>query len=59
MTWKGQDGWRPGSRRDRRRGGDPRKRTTQEKADNAFLILLVVFSLAALALVLAVAIFVL
>ena len=47
----GGSGWRPGSRRNRRRERAPR-RSTEEGADRAFVLILVVFGLVALGLVL-------
>ena len=47
----GGSGWKPASRRNRRRGRAPR-RSTEEGADRAFVLILVVFGLVALGLVL-------
>ena len=54
MTYGG-GGWKPSSRRNRRRNRAP-QRPTEEGADRTFLVLLVVFSLVALGLVLALAV---
>ena len=47
----GGSGWKPGSRRNRRQGRAPR-RSTEEGADRAFILILVVFGVVALGLVL-------
>ena len=47
----GGSGWKPASRRNRRQGRAPR-RSTEEGADRAFILILVVFGLVALGLVL-------
>jgi cell division septal protein FtsQ len=47
----GGSGWKPASRRQRRQGRAPR-RSTEEGADRAFILILVVFGLVALGLVL-------
>ena len=47
----GGSGWKPASRRQRRQGRAPR-RSTEEGADRAFILMLVVFGLVALGLVL-------
>jgi hypothetical protein len=47
----GGSGWKPASRRHRRQGRTPR-RSTEEDADRAFILILVVFGLLALGLVL-------
>ena len=47
----GGSGWKPASRRQRRQGRAPR-RSTEEGADRAFILILVVFGLVSLALVL-------
>ncbi len=49
----GGSGWKPASRRNRRRGRAP-QRSTEEGADRAFVLILVVFGLVALGLVLVV-----
>ncbi|MDP8901116.1 MAG: hypothetical protein M3P49_02010 [Actinomycetota bacterium] len=49
----GGSGWKPASRRNRRKGRAPR-RSTEEGADRAFILILVVFGLLALGLVLVV-----
>ncbi|CAA9473391.1 MAG: hypothetical protein AVDCRST_MAG12-959 [uncultured Rubrobacteraceae bacterium] len=49
----GGSGWKPASRRNRRRGPAPR-RSTEQGADRAFVLILVVFGLVALGLVLVV-----
>ncbi len=47
----GGSGWKPGSRRQRWQNRAPR-RSTEEGADRAFILILVVFALLALGLVL-------
>jgi cell division septal protein FtsQ len=47
----GGSGWKPASRRQRRQGRAPR-RSTEEGADRAFILILVVFGLVSLGLVL-------
>jgi hypothetical protein len=47
----GGSGWKPGSRRNRRQGRAPR-RSTEEGADRAFILILVAFGVVALGLVL-------
>jgi hypothetical protein len=47
----GGSGWKPGSRRDRRRGGRPDP-STERGADRVFIVILVLFAVAALGLVL-------
>ena len=47
----GGSGWKPASRRNRRQGRAPR-RSTEEGADRAFILILVIFGLVALGLVL-------
>ena len=47
----GGSGWKPGSRRDRRRGRAP-DRSTERGADRVFILILVAFGLLALGLVL-------
>ena len=47
----GGSGWKPASRRNRRQGRAPR-RSTEEGADRAFILILVVFGVVALGLVL-------
>ena len=47
----GGSGWKPASRRNRRQGRGPR-RSTEEGADRAFILILAVFGLLALVLVL-------
>ncbi len=47
----GGSGWKPGSRRNRRRGRAP-ERSTEKGADRTFILILVVFGLLALGLVL-------
>lgn len=47
----GGSGWKPASRRNRRKGRAPR-RSTEEGADRAFILILVVFGLLAFGLVL-------
>ena len=47
----GGSGWKPGSRRNRRQARAP-QRSTEKGADRAFILILVVFALVALALVL-------
>jgi len=47
----GGAGWKPGSRRNRRRGRAP-QRSTEKGADRAFILILVVFGVAALGVVL-------
>ena len=47
----GGSGWKPGSRRNRRQDGGP-DRSTEKGADRAFIVILVVFAIAALGLVL-------
>ena len=47
----GGPGWKPASRRNRRQGRGPR-RSTEEGADRAFILILVVFGLVSLGLVL-------
>ena len=47
----GGAGWRPGSRRNRRRDGAP-DRSTEKGADRVFIVILVVFVLAAVGLML-------
>ena len=47
----GGSGWKPASRRQRRQGRAPR-RSTEEGADRAFILILVVFGVVALGLVL-------
>ena len=49
----GGSGWKPGSRRNRRQSRAPR-RSTEEGADRAFILILVVFGIVALGLVLAI-----
>ena len=49
----GGSGWKPGSRRNRRQSRAPR-RSTEEGADKAFILILVVFGIVALGLVLAI-----
>ncbi len=46
----GGSGWKPGSRRDRRQDGGP-DRETEKKADNTFVVILVIFVVLALTLV--------
>ncbi len=47
----GGSGWKPGSRRNRRQSRAPRK-SMEEGADRAFILILVVFGVVALGLVL-------
>ena len=47
----GGAGWKPGSRRNRRRDGAP-DRSTEKGADRVFIVILVVFVLAAVGLML-------
>jgi hypothetical protein len=47
----GGSGWKPGSRRDRRRGRTP-DRSTERGADRVFILILAAFGLLALGLVL-------
>ncbi len=47
----GGAGWKPGSRRNRRRGRAP-QRSTEKGADRAFVLILVVFGVATLGVVL-------
>jgi hypothetical protein len=47
----GGSGWKPASRRNRRQGRAP-KRSTEEGADRAFVIILAVFAVLVLGLVL-------
>ena len=47
----GGSGWKPGSRRDRRRGRAP-DRSTERGADRVFILILAAFGLLALGLVL-------